>query len=232
VLFANFYQQYLQRSVAIEETIPQEIEGKEGFLGFITTRWSSFWSSLPYGHGNNNRANQELQSKLTNWIINQVPETSKILTRETISTTIQKKLETQKRLTLQDLDELISSAKIAAEENNTWLNFFYYRVYAPVVGDAAKAAGVAAAASLFANESSLGKGAAKAAALGAALYALNDRPGMQLSTALAAWWAAKNTTVVNTARSDIISGVTGAARHAAIFYAGLHFPPLWLLHLA
>ena len=230
VLFANFYQHYLERSVAIEEKIPKKIAGEEGVGGFFTTRWNAFRTSIPWFRGDNSRANQELQTKLTDWIIRQVPETAKTLTEEKISSTIKGKLKTQNRLTLQDLENLIIQAESAAQENNTWTNFFYYRLYAPVVGTAAKAVGAAAAIALVANESSLGKGAAKAAALGAALYALDDRPGMQLSTALAAWWAAKNTNTVNAAGGSILGIATGLAKNAAIAFAGMHFPPLWLLY--
>lgn len=230
VLFANFYQHYLKRPVAIKESVPVIIGGRKEFWGFVTTRWSAAWTSL--FPGDNSQANENLQNKLTDWIVDKLPVASKTTTKKAIRDLIELKLETQDRLTLQDLNDLIEEAANISPLHDTWSNRLFYNCYKPLVSGAAMLAAAGAGAALIASDSSLGRGVVKAAALGAALYALDDRPGMQLSTALAAWWAAKHPAEVESGLSSVVGGFTSTAKHAAIFYAGLHFPPLWLLHLA
>ncbi len=230
LLFAHFYKHYLQRSVIIDREMPPEISGAKGILGFFSTRWNALMSSL--SHGNNQRAHRDLENQLIPWIIQQVPLASQAKTKEFIEKTFQEKLSSEGRITLETLEGLLALAALSGENENTWINYFYYQWYRPIMNAAATIAGTAAAGALVTNDSSLSRGAAKAAALGAALWALGeDQPGMKLSLSLATWWAAKNPQQVESGLSAITSNVTEAAKQAAIFYAGLHFPPLWVLHL-
>ncbi|MBX9742169.1 MAG: hypothetical protein K2W99_01305 [Chthoniobacterales bacterium] len=223
VLFASFYQDYLQRPVVISREIPQEIKGQ----GFLTSRWNAFWAS-GY-HGSHKKTNQELEEKLTEWVSSKATATSQLASKQKITEEIHRKLQENKKLTLQDVDDVIAKATGQLDESNTWANFFFYRVYKPIVGTVAAAAGVAAGAALVANNSSMATGAAKAAALGAALYAIGeDRPGVQLSTALATLWAANHPKAVHGVEHTVVSYVKGAVKYGALTLAAAHFPPLFL----
>lgn len=223
ILFADFYQHYLQRSFVVAENVPKKIGGEDNFFGLLTTRGSAFWTSL--FPGNNSKANQEIEEKLIAWIILKLPAGSKVLTEQKTREDIKILLRDNGRLTLEDVEHLTVRAQKLGQEHAGIMNTLYYDAGNFV----ATTVGTVAAATFVATDPSIARGAAKAAVLTAALYAAGDgNPGTKLAIAAGALWGAAHPQPVNVAANDLVSYGMRAAKYAAIGVAGIHFPPLLL----
>lgn len=227
VLFADFYQNYLKRPVVITNQnieVSNKVKGGEGLFGFFSTRFNALWTStFP---GNNNRENKDAKKNLMKWMeeklsVNGVT-TGFLASKDEIKELIKLKLKRDNKLTLGDLDEITVTAQLKSDQNNTWANFWWYRIYAPATNTAANAVGVAAGGRMLVN-AQYGSAALLA---GANFFLGGNKPGVRLTTNIAGLVCSGNTDAYEKVKSGIeaVAGIgCFAFPHVGIpLYAGIN----------